>query len=136
MNPRNALVMGKPHTRRVIRRNLPYGEPLPNNALNDNIDRGLVGYFICGDLEMQYEFLQKIWANMDIITAGARGMRDPLIGAQPEEGGNYVIRTDDPLDPIVIDDLPRFVITKGSVYCFLPSITGIKFLAGLGEIEQ
>lgn len=129
MNPRSALVMGKPHTRRIIRRNFPYGPELEDNALPDDIERGLIGFFVCGDLEMQFEFLQKIWANLDIATTGIRGTRDPLIGAQPEEGGQFVIRTKDRSDPVIFDEVPRLVITRGSVYCFLPSISALKFLA-------
>jgi len=141
MNPRSALVMGKPHTRRIIRRNLPYGPAMAPGAEPDQVERGLIGYFVCGDLELQFEFLLKIWANMDIATAGIRGTRDPIIGAQDwlgaecpsdahgEWAGQYVIRTDDLRDPIVLDDLPRFVRTRGSVYCLLPSVTAIKYLA-------
>lgn len=148
MNPRSALVMGKPHTRRIIRRNLPYGPAVAAGAEPDAIERGLIGYFVCGDLELQFEFLLKIWANMDIATAGIRGTRDPIIGAQDWLGaecptgahgdwaGQYVIRTDDLRDPIVLDDLPRFVRTRGSVYCLLPSVSAIGFLARAGAGAQ
>lgn len=129
MNPRSALVMGKPHTRRIIRRNHPYGPAISSGDAPDDIERGLVGYFVCGDLQMQFEFLQKIWANMDFSTTGLRGTRDPVIGAHPEHGGQFVIRTDSRADPIIFDAVPRFVVTRGSAYCFLPSITGIKFLS-------
>lgn len=131
MNPRSALVMGRPHMRRIVRRNLPYGPPLDETSDGDDESRGLMGYFICGDLEAQYEFLLKLWANMDVITAGARGIRDPIIGAQEPQGGRFVIRTRDGRDPIGLDDLPRFVVTKGSVYCFLPSISGIRYLTSV-----
>jgi deferrochelatase/peroxidase EfeB len=144
MNPRSAVVMGKPHTRRIIRRNLPYGPAIVPGARPDEVERGLIGYFVCGDLELQFEFLLKIWANMDIATAGLRGTRDPMIGAQDWLGetcptdargdwaGQYVIRTNDLRDPIVLDDLPRFVRTRGSVYCLLPSLSGLAHLAAMG----
>jgi deferrochelatase/peroxidase EfeB len=133
MNPRNSLVMGKPHTRRLIRRNFPYGPPIVGNELpgRDEPERGLIGFFICGDLEMQFEFLQKTWANTDIATSGINGTTDPIIGAQKPEGGQFVIRTNDRYDPVVLADLPRLVVTKGSLYCFIPSITGISYLAEL-----
>lgn len=131
MNPRSALVMGKPHTRRIIRRNFPYGPPIKAGDAPDDIERGLIGFFICGDLSMQFEFLQKVWANQDIATTGIRGTRDPIIGAQPARGGQLVIRTQDRTDPIIFDAVPRLVITRGSAYCFIPSLTGLRFLAGL-----
>jgi deferrochelatase/peroxidase EfeB len=130
LNPRGATVMGKPHSRRIIRRGIAYGPPF-DPTQPDGKERGLVGYFICGDLAMQFEFLLKIWANEDLATAGLRGTRDPLIGAQPDIGGQFVIRTDDHRDPIIFDDLPRLVITTGSVYVFIPGIGGLRFLASL-----
>ena len=130
MNPRGATVTGKPHSRRVIRRGLPYGPVYDPANPNDGQSRGLVGSFICGDLEMQYEFLQSIWGNKDIATTGLNDTRDPLIGAQPDGGGKFVIRTADSRDPITLH-LPRFVTTKGRLYAFMPGLNGIRYLASL-----
>ena len=93
-------------------------------------ERGLVGYFICGDLDMQFEFMLSTWVNLDYSTTGIRGTREPILGAQPEYGGQFVLRTSDERDPIVFDNLPRMVTTRGSVYCFLPGVAGLRFLAG------
>lgn len=131
MNPRSAMVMGKPYSRRVIRRNVPYGPEVPKGAIADNTERGLVGFFFCGDLEMQFEFLLKTWANMDVHTVGVRDTKDPFLGAHPPSGGRFVIRTDDERDPIVIQNMPRFVQTRGSAYCFMPAVNGLQFLARL-----
>lgn len=129
LNPRGSLVMGKPYSRRIIRRAMAYG-PLSDSDVDDGQERGLVGYFICGDLSMQFEFMQGTWANEDLSTAGLRGTRDPLLGAQPVEGGRFVIRTSDSRDPILVSNLPRLVTTRGSVYCMLPGIGGLRFIAG------
>ncbi|MBI4519235.1 MAG: peroxidase, partial [Gemmatimonadetes bacterium] len=48
LNPRGALVMGKSHSRRIIRRGMPYGPAFDPKQPNDGIERGLFGYFICG----------------------------------------------------------------------------------------
>lgn len=128
LNPRSALVMGKPYSRRIIRRAMAYG-PLHDPTVDDGQERGLVGYFLCGDLSMQFEFMQGTWANEDLSTAGLRGTRDPLLGAQPADGGRFVIRTDDSRDPIMVANLPRLVTTRGSVYCLLPGIGGLRFIA-------
>lgn len=132
LNPRSALVMGRPHSRRIIRRGMPYGAKFDPEQPTDE-ERGLIGYFLCGDLEMQFEFILGTWANRDFSTNGLRGTRDSMLGAQPEEGGKFVIRTTDTRDPIVLADLPRFVITRGAAYCLLPGIGGIRHLAGLAD---
>lgn len=134
LNPRSGLAMGKPYSRRLVRRGMPYGEEYQAEAAgyaDDGVDRGLVGYFLCGDLELQFEFIQRTWVNDDISAAGLRGTREPIIGAHPEHGGRFVIRTDNLKDPIVITDLPRLVSTRGSVYCLLPGIGGLRHLASL-----
>ena len=122
--------MGQPHTRRIIRRGIAYGPPYRPDS-PDTLERGLMGYFLCGDLAMQFEFLLGVWANQDLSTSGLRGTRDPILGAQPDDGGQFVIRTADHRDPVVLDDLPRFVITRGSVYTFIPGIGALRFLAAL-----
>jgi Dyp-type peroxidase family len=129
MNPRGGRVMGQSYSRRIIRRAMPYGPEYRHGMDDPLIERGLIGYFLCGDLEMQYEFLMRTWANLDISQPGLRGTRDPIIGAQPAEQGKFVLRVDDNRDPIVVNDLPRWVTTRGSVYCFLPGIGGLKRLA-------
>ena len=130
LNPRSSLVTGLPHSRRLIRRGMPYGPPFdPKHP--DKKDRGLVGLFICGDLELQYEFILRVWANGDLSTHGLRGTRDPLIGHQPDNGGQFVLRTNDARDPIVLTGLPTLVQTRGSVYCFIPGIGGLRYLASL-----
>ncbi|MCW3069370.1 MAG: Dyp-type peroxidase family [Solirubrobacterales bacterium] len=128
LNPRSSLVMGRPHSRRLIRRGMPYGPPFEKG---DGKERGLVGMFICGDLELQYEFILRVWANMDLATHGLRGTREPILGCQPEDGGEFVLRTSDARDPIVMINLPRLVQTRGSVYCFVPGIGGLRQLAGI-----
>jgi deferrochelatase/peroxidase EfeB len=129
LNPRGSLVMGRAHSRRLVRRGMPYGPPYDPANPDDGAERGLIGLFICGDLEMQYEFILRVWANEDIATHGLRDTRDPLIGAQPSIGGEFVIRTDDSRDPIVFAGLPRLVQTRGSVYVLIPGIGGLRHLA-------
>lgn len=129
MNPRSALVMGRPHSRRLVRRGMPYGPPYDPEHPDDGAERGLMGLFVCGDLELQYEFLLRVWANEDLATHGLRGTRDPIVGAQPPEGGHFTLRTDDGRDPIVLTGLTSLVTTRGSLYCFVPGIGGLRRLA-------
>jgi Dyp-type peroxidase family len=128
LNPRGALVTGKPHSRRIVRRGMPYGPAFDPAQPDDGLERGLLGLFICGDLEMQFEFLISVWANDDIATAGLRGTRDPILGAQPPEGGRFDIPTDDQRNPVRLT-VPRLVETRGSLYLFIPGINALKTLA-------
>jgi deferrochelatase/peroxidase EfeB len=130
LNPRGSLVTGLPHSRRLIRRGMAYGPPFdPRHP--DKEERGLMGLFICGDLELQYEFILRVWANQDLATHGLRGTRDPIIGHQPDAGGEFVLRTDNSRDPLVLTGLPTLVQTMGSLYCFIPGIGGLRYLASL-----
>jgi deferrochelatase/peroxidase EfeB len=128
MNPRGALVMGKPHSRRIIRRGMPYGPVFDPTQPDDGIERGLIGYFVCGDIEAQFEFLQSTWGNRDFSTSGIRGEVDPILGSQPDHGGSFTIRTDDGRDPISLGGLRRWVVARGAAYCFLPGIGGLRYL--------
>jgi deferrochelatase/peroxidase EfeB len=130
LNPRGARVMGQSNSRRLVRRNMPYGPELAPGEPDDGVDRGLVGYFLCGDLETQWEFIQTAWVNQDLSTHGIRGTREPIGGAQPEGGGTFTIPTTD-AGPIVLRGLPNLVRTRGSAYCLLPGIGGLRYLASL-----
>ncbi len=130
LNPRSAQVTGKPHGRRIVRRGIPYGPEFDPARPDDGLERGLLGLFICGDLEMQYEFLMQVWANLDIQTRGLQGTRDPILGAQPPQGGKFIIRTEDDREPIELN-LPRLVTTRGSLYLLVPGIGGLRYLASL-----
>ena len=133
LNPRGSMAMGMPHSRRILRRSMPYGPKLRDGEQPGagEPERGLIGYFMCGDLEMQFEFIQRVWVNQDTSTSGLRNTRELIVGTQPEGGGRFTIRTDDARDPIVLRDLPNLVATRGSLYCLLPGIGGLRYLAGL-----
>ena len=131
LNPRGSRVMGTSYSRRLVRRNMPYGPELPPGEPDDRVDRGLVGYFLCGDLETQWEFIQTTWVNQDLSTHGIRGTREPIGGTQPEGGGTFTIPRTDAPGPIVLRGLPNLVHTRGSAYCLLPGIGGLRYLASL-----
>ena len=130
LNPRSSMVMGQPHGRRLIRRGMPYGPRW--EGTEDEHERGLIGMFVCGDLELQYEFILRIWANMDLATHGIHGTRDSIIGFQPKDtGGSFLLRTEGGRDPIVMIGMPRLVETRGSLYLFIPGIKALRHLAGV-----
>lgn len=128
LNPRGAPVMGKPHSRRIIRRNMPYGAEYDDRR-PDNVERGLIGYFLCADLEAQWEFMQRVWVNDDIATHGVRGTREPIAGTQPPDAGTFTIPRADPDGSCRLGGLRSLVRTRGSVYCLLPGLGGLRYLA-------
>lgn len=74
------------------------------------------------------------WANDGTFTAGLGRANDPLIGAQASGAGSFSIPR--PEGPAVLHGLARFVTTHGGAYYFLPSITGIRYLAGLPGVNS
>jgi hypothetical protein len=87
----------------------------------------LLGLFVCGNLRDQFEFLMKEWVNDgDFVGLGAD--RDPVLGNQPPEGGRFRIPNQGK-PQTVLRGMPRFITTRGGAYCFLPSITGLRYLA-------
>jgi deferrochelatase/peroxidase EfeB len=140
INPRGQPVAGQGHpggsnnTHRLIRRGMPYGPAYDPRQPYDGIERGLLGYFVNSSIENQYEFVLSQWVN-DSEFAGAVRLnpksKDPLIGTQDPAESIFVIPQADGAPPIKITRLSSFVSTKAAAYCFLPSVTAIKFIAGL-----
>jgi deferrochelatase/peroxidase EfeB len=131
LNPRSGPAMGVPGTRRILRRGMPYGPPYAHGAPDDGVERGLIGLFVCADLELQYEFVLRTWANQDIGAPGLTGTRDPVIGAQPAEGGAFRIPRPGRSEPLTLAGLPNLTTTRGALYCLMPGLGGIRTLAGL-----
>lgn len=129
-NPRRASVAGDGGERhRIMRRGLPYGPPYDSTKPDDGIERGLLGLFICGNLRDQFEFLMKEWVN-DGDFAGLGTDRDPILGNQPDAGGRFRFPVAGKPQTI-IRGMSTFVTTRAGAYCFLPSITGLRYLAAL-----
>ncbi|HKR49540.1 MAG TPA: hypothetical protein VJT72_08160 [Pseudonocardiaceae bacterium] len=130
MYPRGQRVAGDgSHRHRIVRRGLPYGPPYDPAHPRDGKARGLLGMFIGVSLRYQFEFLMAEWVNNGTFTAGLGHTKDPLIGAHDDRPGSFFIQR--PERPVVLQGLARFVTTRGGAYCFLPSISGIRYLAGL-----
>jgi deferrochelatase/peroxidase EfeB len=131
-NPRDAHIvqLGANRTRTIVRRGMPYGPPYhPGNA-DDNIPRGLLGNFICASLSAQFESLQYDWLNLGLQDPRITGTNDPLVGVNHKTTSRFEwpVAND---DPIVLHNLPRFVTTQGGAYTFLPSLTAVRWIAGL-----
>ena len=131
MNPRDADIAGYPHIHRMIRRGTAYGPPLPEGVLEDDgKDRGLMFAFVGANLGRQFEFVQSEWMNNSEFFGGDGG-RDPISSA----GGNGTGTFDVPRRPVKLrlKGLSQFVVTRGGEYCFLPSLSALRWLSELTD---
>ena len=129
MNPRDTLGdITKVNLHRMIRRSTNYGKSLPDGVLKDDgIDRGLMFAFIGAHLRRQFEFVQSEWINNGIFI-GSGHDKDPITGAS-DGAGKLIV----PCKPVrkIFYNIPRFVVTRGGEYCFMPSIRALLWLADL-----
>ncbi|MGH7726871.1 MAG: Dyp-type peroxidase [Candidatus Eiseniibacteriota bacterium] len=128
MNPRDSDVAGVVRIHRMIRRGTAYGPLLPEGVLEDDgVDRGLMFAFVGAHLGRQFEFVQSEWMNNSEFFSGTTE-KDPI------SGGNDGDDTYDiPKRPLRrrLEGLPRFVVTRGGEYCFLPSLSALRWLSEL-----
>ena len=146
-NPRNQSVVGTDSTHhRIVRRAMPYG-PAYDRARPDSTPRGLIGYFINGSLTNQFEFLQGQWNLTSTFVKSATGPGGPDAGNAVFNisGEDVFLGVNDPSDSSFTLAAPgargknntnitgyrRLITTRGGVYCFLPSISGLRYLAAL-----
>lgn len=131
VNPRGGTIVQRAarHTRRLIRRGMPYG-PAWDPARPDTLERGLLGVFIGANLGAQFEAISCDWVNLSLQDPRITGTNDPLLGANSTTASWFDI----PLPSgrnIRLQGLPRFVSTRGGAYTFLPSISAIRHIAAL-----
>ena len=127
MNPRDTAA--NMNRRRMIRRGGTYGPPLPEEAPEDGIERGIAAFIICASLIRQFEFAQNVWVN-DRNFHELGNERDPVCGNQ-DGTLEYKI----PKRPIrkKITGLPAFTNVRGGAYFFLPGLKALRYLASLGH---
>src|SRR5262245_34940836 len=127
-NQRDSSIAGYARIHRMIRRGTAYGPPLPEGVLEDDgADRGLMFAFVGAHLGRQFEFVQSQWIN-DGVFIGAGDDQDPIAGAN-DNGGSFTV----PQRPVRkrLQGIPRFVITRGGEYCFMPGLRALRWLADL-----
>jgi Dyp-type peroxidase family len=127
-NPRDASVAGAARLHRMIRRGTAYGPLLPEGVFEDDgVDRGIIFVFVGAHLKRQFEFVQSEWVN-DGVFIGASADKDPVAGAN-DGTGVFTL----PRRPVRrrMQGVPRFVITRGGEYCFIPGLRALRWLAGL-----
>ncbi len=111
--------------KRMLRRGLEYGPPLPVGAPDDGVDRGQAGLFVVADIELQFEFIQAQWICKGDFIGLPTDEKDPLIGPNRGEGQFTVPGADMPF----LFDLRQFVTTKGGEYFFVPGLRALRGIA-------
>jgi hypothetical protein len=131
-NPRGSRIVQSSanYTRPLVRRGMPYGPPYDPANPDDGSPRGLLGNFMCASLIAQYEAVMYDWINLGLQDPRVTGTNDPAIGNNTAETSRFEIPLRD-AKPIVLSGFPRFTQTAGSIYLFCPSISTLRFLAGL-----
>lgn len=125
-NPRDAAIAGVARIHRMIRRGTAYGPMLPEGVMvDDGVDRGLMFAFVGAHIGRQFEFVQSQWVN-DGIFFGAGDDKDPIVGSGEI---NFTL----PRKPIRkrLQGIPKFVVTRGGEYCFMPGLRALRWLAEL-----
>lgn len=123
-NPRDAFGFDAPLTarHRLLRRGMPYGPPLPEDADEaDGQERGLV--FVCfgADLARQFETVQAGWCN-DGDAFGLGDAQELMLGGPltvPRPGQA----------PLLLPAGPALVTTRTSEYLFAPGLAALHGLA-------
>lgn len=115
---------------RLIRRSLPYGPWLPEDAKHDDgVPRGIHFAVINADIANQFEYVQLNWINGTLSSSALSTEidKDPIVGAN--DGQGKLVAPAIPL-PSIAWDLPRFVEVRGGAYFFLPSLEVLSKLGG------
>ncbi|MCP3781576.1 Dyp-type peroxidase [Paenibacillus sp. MZ03-122A] len=120
-------------TRRIIRRGIPYGEPLNINLAlppyedSQNGDRGLMFLSYQTSIEEQFEFISNKWANSKKLPR--EGGEDPIIGQNNDPSQNNPRTRTFDLNGCPINLMNDFVIPTGGEYYFQPPISAIKSIS-------
>jgi len=113
---------------RIIRRGMPYGPAWGQG--DPNADRGLIGLFLCGALDGQFELLYG-WMNTnnfsDLFGPGF-DTQDAVVANHQLAGadGSFAMPTSKGTIKV---KLPQFLTTRGTAYCLLPSIGSLQSIA-------
>jgi deferrochelatase/peroxidase EfeB len=128
-NPRDARIVQRNtnHARRLVRRGIPYGPVYDPST--PNVERGLLGSFMCASLTGQFEALQYDWMNLGLQDPRITGSNDPVLGNNDPNFSSFSFPVGS--DAVTFRGFDRFVHTRGGAYLFQPSISAIRHLGDL-----
>ena len=127
-NPRDSRIVQRNtnHSRRIVRRGVPYGPQYDPTQRDDGKERGLLGAFICASLIVQFEAIHYDWMNLGLQDPRITGTNDPVVGNNDPTFSSFSLPVGS--SAIELRGFPRFVHTRGGAYLFLPSITALRYL--------
>jgi deferrochelatase/peroxidase EfeB len=148
-NPRDAAVIGTDSSHhRIVRRAMPYGPPY-DRSRPDRQPRGLIGYFINASIRNQFEFISGEWNRRADFVKSSSGPQGAAAGnaVYNISGEDVFLGVNDPASSSFtlagkgargsanrrLRGFARLVSTRGGVYCFFPSISGLLYLAQLAQ---
>jgi hypothetical protein len=117
--------------RPLLRRSVPYGQPLWQSDSDKEQQRGLLGHFFCSNLEMQFEHLLGQWA--DRVPLGSQdpgNAKDPLCGNHEADGSTWVRA-----NGTALQGLKPWTVTRGTLYLWYPSRFAIDQLIDDAEFK-
>ena len=123
VNPRKSAIRTPTdiNRKRLLRRGLEFGPPLPEGAADDGVPRGQAGLFVVADLELQFEFMQAEWIQKGDFAGLPSEEKDPLVGTNGDGGQFTVPGANMPF----LFDVRQFVTTQGGEYFFVPGISAL-----------
>jgi Dyp-type peroxidase family len=127
-NPRRSLPFDGQlvNRHRLVRRGIPYGDPLAAGAEDDGGERGVLFMCLQASIARGFEFVQSQWLG-DGNAFGLGGDQDVLLG--PQDGPPPRKMTVPGSPPCFVGPLQRLVSVRGGEYFFVPGINGLRFLA-------
>ncbi len=129
--------------RRIVRRGIPYGKPMPGVADSTEADpnpaapRGLLFMCFQQNVEEQFEFIQRTWVDNEHFPSGIPTLGllqqdtgdDPLIGQDPDEAQRWPKRWGDKSAGKKSFNFESAVTLKGGEYFFAPSIPFLRSIS-------
>jgi Dyp-type peroxidase family len=149
-NPRDSSVTGAGAIiHRIVRRAMPYGpEYDPADKRSAGRRRGLIGYFINGSIFNQFEFLQAQWVQKaDFVMSCTQPWapqngnahwnisgEDVFLGVNLPAKSSFTLPVaGPPAGNQAVKGFESMITTRGGAYVFMPGITGLRYLAALGD---
>jgi hypothetical protein len=134
VNPRSQRVLGGGgHNHRVVRRGVPFG-PVYVPGVEDGLDRGLVGFFINARIENQFEFVMQTWVDAGGFAAGLPGpSKDVIAAGDTTATTSFEVPMSHPKATLRIPAVGAFIQTLGAAYCFIPSVSALRYLTQLNR---
>jgi hypothetical protein len=113
-------------TPRILRRGSSYGPPLAGE-IDDGQDRGLIGIFLCSNINMQFYSLLR-WTNKTDSNPKVKDIhgQDVLFGNRRMPDASDKVEFKAKGETVVLNGLQDFIRTQGTLMLLLPSLTMLR----------